>query len=143
MTDAPDAPYTVFLSEDERITSDGVLPEYVGLYRRNDDLSGWLRFPGSTKYPIDYPILWSGDNDYYLRRDFTKRFSMIGVPFFDGARLEDVAHGEVLLADALQAGAFDDGRPADAGFFPTQQDLVELVGVIENEHDHEHEGLQG
>lgn len=79
-----DAPWETLLSATTRITSDGVLPQYVALYRRNPQLAGWLRFPGLAGFAVDYPVMFSGDNAYYLRRDFAKRYSSPGCLFFDG-----------------------------------------------------------
>jgi sortase B len=85
VTPEPGETYETLLSTDLLITSDGVMPQYVPLYRQNPQLAGWIRFPGWKKFPIDYPIMFSGDNAFYLRRDFTKNNSSEGCIFMDGS----------------------------------------------------------
>jgi len=83
-TPEPTPPYVVILSSGGLMTSDGVLPEYIQLYKQNPQLAGWLTFPGWTYFPIDYPVMYSGDNEAYLRHDFNKQYSTAGCLFFDG-----------------------------------------------------------
>lgn len=55
--------------EKERVELDEqlILPQYKEIYQENNDLVGWLYIPNTE---IDYPVLQSEDNDYYLYRDF-------------------------------------------------------------------------
>ncbi len=46
-----------------------ILPEFADLYKQNSDLIGWIRVPNT---PIDYPVMQTDDNKYYLYRDFNK-----------------------------------------------------------------------
>ena len=85
VTPEPGDTFETLLSNDVLITSDGVLPQYVPLYRQNPQLAGWIRFPGFSTYPIDYPVMFSGDNAFYLRRDFKKHYSPDGCIFMDGS----------------------------------------------------------
>lgn len=80
----PDLPYGVYKGKDSFLNKDGYLAEYKDLFLMNSDLAGWMRFPGFDDKPIDYPIVYSGDNDFYLRRDFLKNDSNAGSLFFDG-----------------------------------------------------------
>ena len=51
------------------------------LYKKNKDLTGWLRVNGSE---IDYPIMYrDGDNDYYLQHDFFGDFVGTGFDHHD------------------------------------------------------------
>lgn len=59
---------------------EGMLDEFKALYAKNQDIKGWISIPDT---PLDYPIVQASDNDYYLRRDFDKNYSVYGVPFFD------------------------------------------------------------
>ncbi len=79
----PELPYKVYEGKDSRLV-DGILGQYRDLYAKNEDLAGWMIFPGFDSKPIDYPILYSGDNDFYLHRDFNKKDSYAGSLFFDG-----------------------------------------------------------
>lgn len=47
----------------------------------NPDIIGWIYIPNTH---ISYPILYSGDNDYYLRRMYDKTSSVYGSIFLEG-----------------------------------------------------------
>lgn len=46
----------------------------------NPDIVGWIRIPGTD---IDYPILQSIDNDYYLSRNYAGEYAVSGSIFLD------------------------------------------------------------
>lgn len=49
------------------------------LYAINNDLIGWIKISGTN---IDYPVMQSKKNpNYYLNRDFYKKYSSYGVPY--------------------------------------------------------------
>ena len=53
---------------------------------QNDDFIAWLSIPGT---PIDYPVVRTGDPDYYLNHTFSGRKSYLGTLFslrWDGLR---------------------------------------------------------
>ena len=84
-------------SQVEVSPSDGNYPAYMlasfkDLYDRNDDVRGWISFHASGKSDflnIEYPIVYSGDNEEYLRKDFDGKKNRNGTLFFDEAnRLE-------------------------------------------------------
>ncbi len=103
-TPEPTLPYAVIHSTDELTTSDGVLPEYILLYKKNPQLAGWINFPGWTRFPIDYPVMYSGDNSFYLRRDFEKKYSGAGCLFFDGGNdPTSLSRNFVIYGHAMQA----------------------------------------
>ena len=61
--------------------SDEILPEYAELYRKNNDLIGWIRIP-ETK--VNYPVMQTKeDMEYYLYRDFDGDDDVNGLPFLD------------------------------------------------------------
>lgn len=64
------------------ISDNGILKEYVLLHERNGDLVGWLSIDGTD---IDYPVMQTQDNDYYLHRDFDGEYAFHGLPFMDAA----------------------------------------------------------
>lgn len=56
-----------------------ILPEYATLYGENADLWGWLKINDTD---INYPIMHTPTNgEYYLHRDFAKKYSQSGTPF--------------------------------------------------------------
>lgn len=61
----------------------------LDLKRQNPDVWGWIKVDGTN---IDFPIMYSGDNEYYLKRSPTKAYNNNGSIFADGrtkAHLED------------------------------------------------------
>lgn len=58
----------------------GMNPSFAELYVENNDFAGKISVPGMD---IDFPVVQTTDNDYYLRRDFYKNSTNYGVPFFD------------------------------------------------------------
>lgn len=55
-----------------------VLPEYRQLYGRNTDLAGWLCVEGTK---IDYPVMRSEDDAFYLSHDFQGKEDRYGCLF--------------------------------------------------------------
>lgn len=78
-------PYQVIEGKDSYLNAEGILKEYQTLWERNHDLVGWINFPGFTPKPINYPMVYSGDNSYYLRRDYDGVDSVAGSIFIDGS----------------------------------------------------------
>lgn len=52
-----------------------MLERYAGLYEENKDLAGWLSIEGMR---IDYPVMQSEDEKYYLHHDFYGNDSKYG-----------------------------------------------------------------
>ena len=57
-------------------------PEFLSLYKKNNDLIGWLRSDAIEE--IDFPIV-KRDNDYYMAHDFYGRENLAGTVFLDQA----------------------------------------------------------
>lgn len=59
--------------------------DVAGLKSQYPDVIGWIRFddPKDTIL-IDYPILYSGDDDTYLHKDMDKNYSYPGCVFLEG-----------------------------------------------------------
>ncbi len=53
---------------------------YAELLKKNEDFMGWINIPGTM---IDTLFVKGNDNDYYLRRDFNKRYAINGTVFMD------------------------------------------------------------
>ena len=66
------------ISEGEIEPEKKVLDEFAGLLEINPDLIGWLRIPDTV---IDYPVVRTGDEDYYLHHDFYGQKSIYGTLF--------------------------------------------------------------
>lgn len=59
---------------------DPKLDEIKKLYEENNDLIGWLQIDGTK---IDYPVMYTPGEDYYLRRDFYKKSFTGGTLYID------------------------------------------------------------
>lgn len=79
-----DASTQEVLSEEEPV----ILPQYAGLYAKNNDLAGWLFIENTA---IDYPVMQCGDDEYYLHHDFYGNDSKYGCLYVRGKA--DLADG--------------------------------------------------
>lgn len=59
-----------------------VLPEYETLYQKNKKLIGWLQIDGTS---IDYPVMQTVNNEYYLDHNFNQEYDKNGSLFLDAA----------------------------------------------------------
>ncbi|MCI8307226.1 MAG: class B sortase [Lachnospiraceae bacterium] len=57
-----------------------ILKKYRKIYEKNHDFIGWLTIPGTQ---LDYPVMHTGNNTYYLTHGFDRGKSEIGIPFLD------------------------------------------------------------
>lgn len=57
----------------------GILPSFEELHKRNDDVIGFVRIPGTK---LSTPVVQGEDNVYYLDHDYDKR-NALGIPFAD------------------------------------------------------------
>lgn len=60
--------------------SGGMGIDFASLYDKNSDIKGWIRIDGSN---LDYPVVQTSNNDYYLNHSFSKSKSSSGCPFID------------------------------------------------------------
>lgn len=56
------------------------LPYYQDLYEINNDFVGWLKIDNTA---VDYPVVQTDDNDYYMDRDFYQEYTRYGTLFAD------------------------------------------------------------
>jgi sortase B len=66
--------------EESSESSNSHLDELLDAYNQNNDVVGWLTVPGTD---INEPVVQSSDNDYYLRRTWTKESDKYGCYFAD------------------------------------------------------------
>ncbi|MBQ8623782.1 MAG: class B sortase [Oscillospiraceae bacterium] len=66
---------------------EGMLTNFTALYDINPDIIGWLNIPGLADSKgddyIDYPVVQTEDNDFYLDHDFFKNEKEYGALFAD------------------------------------------------------------
>lgn len=60
--------------------SSEINPKFKSLYKKNKDLIGWITIDGTN---IDYPVMQSKEEQFYLRRGFDKSYSREGSIFAD------------------------------------------------------------
>ena len=83
-----------------------ILPEFRELYEQNNDLVGWVSIPGTV---IDYPVVQTTDNDFYLHRNFEKKDSFSGTIYADyEAPITSTSQGDniILYGHNIQTGTY-------------------------------------
>lgn len=66
-------------TNNENNNNDNEKIDLTKLYKLNNDLVGWIKIDNTS---INYPIMQSKNNpNYYLKRDFYKKYSTYGTPF--------------------------------------------------------------
>lgn len=58
----------------------GIQEKYKRAYAVNNELVGWIKVPGTA---INHPVVHTGNNEYYLRRNFYKSYERRGTLFAD------------------------------------------------------------
>ena len=64
----------------EAIVLPDVLDEYKTLYEKNKKLIGWLKIDDTN---IDYPVMQTSDNEYYLTHNLNQEYDKNGSIFMD------------------------------------------------------------
>lgn len=72
---------TIHYTDDEDIELT-VLEEYETLYNKNKRLIGWLTID-NTEPSIDYPVMQTTNNEYYLDHNFNQEYDKNGSIFLD------------------------------------------------------------
>lgn len=58
--------------------------EFEKLRKENADIVAWIRFDDPDEMGIDDPVLYSGDNKRYLRKNLHGKIHIIGSIFLEG-----------------------------------------------------------
>lgn len=66
--------------EIEQLPTGAINDKFAALYAQNNDFIGWLNIPGTN---VDYPVMQTDDNDFYLHRNFDKQEVFEGTLFAD------------------------------------------------------------
>lgn len=98
---------------------EGMKAKYTQLYEANPDLRGWISIPA---FEMNLPLVQGSNNDYYLKRNFYKKWVSYGVPFYD-YRIEEeqfktlprntVIYGHNMRSDDLIFGMLEEYRDID------------------------------
>ncbi len=71
--------YTVTLVEEDK-SKLPILKKYETLYQKNKKLVGWLKIDGTN---IDYPVMQTVNNEYYLDHNYNQEYDKNGSIFMD------------------------------------------------------------
>ncbi|SDB02439.1 sortase B [Butyrivibrio sp. INlla16] len=122
------------------------------LYKKNKDLTGWLRINNSD---IDYPIMYrEGDNDYYLQHDFFGNDDRNGLLVLDKRCSFDLSDNHLLIhGHNMKSGALfgtlkyykEDEylrkHQAVELDTPTEQRFYEIIAVVDTTANGEKDGF--
>ena len=75
-----------YIPKDENApySSPNINPRFAALYERNNDIVGWIEIDGTNiNYPVVQKLGDTGEEDYYLRRDFDGDYNRYGTIFAD------------------------------------------------------------
>lgn len=78
LKDRPPLPVTVHKTGNKEAPD--ILDEYKNLYNKNKSLIGWLKIDDTI---IDYPVMQSPDEEYYLTHNFSQEYDKNGSIFMD------------------------------------------------------------
>lgn len=65
---------------DQEENKANVMEKYSGLLQINEDLAGWITIPGTA---VDYPVVKTDNNDFYLDHNVYKEPAKAGAIFMD------------------------------------------------------------
>lgn len=81
--------------ENMKTVSNIELPDINVLYEMNKDTIGWLIIPDTV---IDYPVMYTPQEpEYYLNRNFDKKYSRSGIPFADANCSFDMDSDNIII----------------------------------------------
>ncbi len=87
----------IYLQENRKM-----LPDYINLYHKNNDLAGWISIEGTQ---INYPVMQTPDNpDYYLNHNFEKEYSRLGVPYLQENCIPDKSDNLIIYGHHIKGG---------------------------------------
>lgn len=84
---------TIYVDNSEPVSSSSSVPEekpirtvqpkFEDLLSQNPDIVGWIRIPDMPLVNLDYPVMQTTDNSYYLTHDFDRNEVRSGALFTD------------------------------------------------------------
>jgi sortase B len=95
--------------------------DFKGLQALNPEVVGWIFIPGTR---IDYPVMHSGDNEFYLKHDFEGNFSEGGSIFLEAINKPDFSEADSRIYghnmyDRSMFGSLPDYRKTDFAAYYT------------------------
>lgn len=100
----------------------GMLEAYYDLYKRNNDMAGWLKIPDTS---IDYPVVQYKDNDFYLHKNFDKKHQNSGIPFLD-CQCTESSQNHIIYAHNMKDGTMFAGimNYRDRSFYEAHKKIL-------------------
>lgn len=95
--------------------------DFEELWQSNEDVIAWIKIPGTN---IDYPIVQTTDNDYYLHRDLYGNDSNHGTIYLDYESNQDFnGYNHILYGHNMKDGSMfkDVVKYKDPDFFKEHQ----------------------
>lgn len=88
--------YTTQMADDTQATGETkeFSVNYDGLRRINSDIVGWIRIPDTT---VNYPMMQTTDNDYYLKHTFERKTNIAGSIFLDKRNSPDFSDKNTII----------------------------------------------
>lgn len=92
--------------------------KFGNLYAINPDVGGWLKIPDTQ---VNYPVVYyEPDNNWYSRRDFTRKYNRHGVPWIESrCTLDPQSDNYVIyghnMADGQMFGELIKYKPGEGG----------------------------
>ena len=82
------------VSEEISKSSAPISIDFDAIFAENKDIVGWIYSEGT---PINYPIVQSSDNDYYLRRMLDGSYNIAGSIFMDYRNSADLTDSNTII----------------------------------------------
>ena len=101
-----------------------VTVEFEKLKEENPDIVAWIRFDDTKELGIDYPVLYSGDNETYLRKDLYGKTHIAGSIFLEGLNQADFSdYYNILYGHNMRDGSMFGSlkKYKDKGFWEKHQ----------------------
>ena len=120
---------------------------FDALLAQNEDVKAWIQLDGSR---VNYPVLQSNDNDFYLRHTIDKTWNKVGTPFIDYRCAGDfsdritVIYGHYMENGSMfrdihnyKSQKYFDEHPVINLYTPGgDYDLLPIAGVFQNVSDY-------
>lgn len=89
-------------NEENSVDEEKVIIDFEKLEKINSDIIGWITIDNTN---INYPIVQTNDNDYYLKRDINKKKNSCGSIFLDcNTNFDFTADNVVIYGHDLKSG---------------------------------------
>ncbi|MDL2323850.1 class B sortase [Ruminococcaceae bacterium OttesenSCG-928-A16] len=104
---------------------------FKALHEKNPDIVGWITIEGTG---VDYPVMQSSDNNFYLRRNFDKEYSLSGIPFLDYRNdLSTTQSNLIIYGHNMKSGVmFGDLAKYQKQEFYTQHPVIAFNTLAQN-----------